>query len=414
MKFQCPKCDVAYQVADERLSAGMRLRCKRCETVFALEDAKPMDRERPALLAPAALASGALASRRPVSISVKDEPAPFSSGGSRSGRPHLFAVPSASERPRAGTDAVEPEAPPSMNWRNPEPPPSLSPGRLSAPRVPSFGSSAPDAVGGLPDSLAPGASVWPDKSAPGSARQVPLVLAIVASAVSLLVGVLGGFLGSDLMASEPLAVARASLPASFTGVKSTPPSEPKPVSGTSANGAASTAPSASPPVEVQEAAKPASPSPAGKPAGNAAANGNAAAGARLGKVEPKAAPAEAFPMPALTPVEREAEPAAAAPLGERLTGAEIQRTVYRYQPSVRHSCWQRQLANRDPSAPSTAKVTVTMTIAPNGKVTKASTSGEAAGYPGLSGCIADKVKGWAFPQALGNTTAQVPFTFAAQ
>jgi hypothetical protein len=133
-------------------------------------------------------------------------------------------------------------------------------------------------------------------------------------------------------------------------------------------------------------------------------------------LQSKAAPlAEPFPVPQMgAPSTNEEEPSNETAMGERLTGAEIQRTVYRYQPSVRHSCWQRQLANRDPSAPSTAKVTVTMTIAPTGKVIKASTSGEAQGYPGLSGCIADKVKGWTFPKALSSTTAQVPFTFAAQ
>jgi hypothetical protein len=123
-------------------------------------------------------------------------------------------------------------------------------------------------------------------------------------------------------------------------------------------------------------------------------------------VLPNARPEKAKPAPA--PESNETA------LGDRLSGAEIQRTVYRYQPSVRHSCWQRQLSNRDPSAPSTARVAVTLTIASNGQVSQVSTSGDAQGYPGLASCIATKVKTWSFPKAASSTTAKIPFTFAVQ
>jgi hypothetical protein len=228
------------------------------------------------------------------------------------------------------------------------------------------------------------------------------LVAIGASATALVVGLLGGFLGSDLFASEPLSVARASLPVSFVGVKGmeTPEALVKP--GPSDSG--SVVPPSAPPSAAPDAVR------------SESSKSSHSKGPSGGAATPKAKAAEAFPLPDMGDGKSsEAEaPASELALGDRLTGAEIQRTVYRYQPSVRHSCWQRQLANRDPSAPSTAKVTVTMTIAPTGKVTKASTSGEAIGYPGLSACISDKVKSWTFPQALGSTTAQVPFTFAAQ
>lgn len=100
--------------------------------------------------------------------------------------------------------------------------------------------------------------------------------------------------------------------------------------------------------------------------------------------------------------------------GEGLDGAAIQRTVQRYQPSVRRSCWQRALSSRSALAPSSARVTVTIRIAPSGKVTGVSHSGEPAGYPGLANCITSKVRGWTFPAAAGPTTANVPFVFAAQ
>jgi hypothetical protein len=230
---------------------------------------------------------------------------------------------------------------------------------------------------------------------------VPFLVAVGASATALVVGLLGGFVASDLLASEPLSVARASLPVSFVGVKAMETPEP----------AVKPGPSASGPV-VPPSAPPSAAPDAVRSEGSKSSHSKGAAAA----APPKAKAAEAFPLPDMGDGKSsEAEPPASElAMGDRLTGAEIQRTVYRYQPSVRHSCWQRQLANRDPSAPSTAKVTVTMTIAPTGKVTKASTSGEAVGYPGLSACISDKVKSWTFPQALGSTTAQVPFTFAAQ
>ncbi len=95
-----------------------------------------------------------------------------------------------------------------------------------------------------------------------------------------------------------------------------------------------------------------------------------------------------------------------------LEAAAIQKTVQRYQSSVRRSCWQRAL--RASGASTTARVSVTINIAPSGNVTSASTSGDPTGYPGLASCIQSKVKNWRFPRAAGPTTTRVPFVFAAQ
>src|SRR5690606_36987123 len=97
-----------------------------------------------------------------------------------------------------------------------------------------------------------------------------------------------------------------------------------------------------------------------------------------------------------------------------LEGSAIQRTVQKYQNGVKRSCWQPALNNRSLGASSSARVTATLRIAPNGSVSSVTHSGDPSGYPGLASCIAARVKGWSFPRAAGPTTANIPFVFAAQ
>jgi hypothetical protein len=97
-----------------------------------------------------------------------------------------------------------------------------------------------------------------------------------------------------------------------------------------------------------------------------------------------------------------------------LDSGQIQSTVQRYTPSVRRSCWQPALDARDPNAPTSARVTMSITVGPDGKVRSASAGAEPKGYPGLAGCIAQRVRMWNFPPSNGTTTVQVPFVFAAQ
>ncbi len=100
--------------------------------------------------------------------------------------------------------------------------------------------------------------------------------------------------------------------------------------------------------------------------------------------------------------------------GQPLDSAQVQRTVSRYTASVKRSCWQPALDTRDKNAPSSARVSVTIKVAPSGSVQGVSTSGDPAGYQGLSRCIAARVRGWQFPASSGTTTVNVPFVFAAQ
>jgi predicted Zn finger-like uncharacterized protein len=100
--------------------------------------------------------------------------------------------------------------------------------------------------------------------------------------------------------------------------------------------------------------------------------------------------------------------------GGQLDSGQIQSTVSRYTGSVKRSCWQPALDSRDPSAPTSARVSVTITVGPSGNVQNVTTSGEPRGYPGLASCIAGRVRSWQFPATGGTTTANVPFVFAAQ
>jgi len=100
--------------------------------------------------------------------------------------------------------------------------------------------------------------------------------------------------------------------------------------------------------------------------------------------------------------------------GGQLDAAQTQSTVARYTGSVKRSCWQPALDARDPSAPTSARVMVSITVGPSGSVQNVSTNGDPRGYPGLAPCIAGRVRAWQFPATGGTTTVNVPFVFAAQ
>jgi predicted Zn finger-like uncharacterized protein len=98
----------------------------------------------------------------------------------------------------------------------------------------------------------------------------------------------------------------------------------------------------------------------------------------------------------------------------QLDSDQVQRVVSRYTASVRRSCWQPALDTRAPDAPSSARVSVAITVSPSGSVSGATTSGDPKGYRGLASCIAGRVRGWQFPASSDTTTVNVPFYFAAQ
>ncbi len=107
-------------------------------------------------------------------------------------------------------------------------------------------------------------------------------------------------------------------------------------------------------------------------------------------------------------------PSSSSAGGEPLSTSQIQSTVAKYQTSVKRGCWERALMSRDKDAPSSARVTVAISVASSGNVTGASSSGDPRGYTGLASCITQRVRGWQFPRSSGSTTVNVPFVFAAQ
>jgi hypothetical protein len=290
-----------------------------------------------------------------------------------------LARPAAND-PHGMPSPVKDAEPTRPSWSVPSPP--LSPrAPLAPPKLPQFEVSLRP-VRSLPlqSSLAPGASIWPKKMA-GPGRSVPFTLAVFASAASLMVGVVLGVLLSDSIVPAPSAV--LAQPSSAAGNQF-------PVPAGKLGEAALEATSA--PVALPLETAPPGPSQAAQPLGPRA---------RV----PKAIVAETESV--------EAESAEAL-MPERLNAAQIQRTVQRYQPLVRHGCWSRQLEGRDPNMASSAKVAITVLIAPSGKVESAAAGADPSGFPGLGACIAGKVQGWTFPKAGLATRAQLPFTFTVQ
>jgi len=96
-----------------------------------------------------------------------------------------------------------------------------------------------------------------------------------------------------------------------------------------------------------------------------------------------------------------------------LEQSDIQRVVSQNVGFVRRQCWEPALASRSPNAPSSAKVTVAISIGADGSVQSASASG-GGGYPDLASCVGSRVRGWKFPPSSGTSNASVPFVFAAQ
>ena len=94
-----------------------------------------------------------------------------------------------------------------------------------------------------------------------------------------------------------------------------------------------------------------------------------------------------------------------------LSSIELRNVVSQYAPSIKQTCWQPALDSRTPDAPTTARVSVTIQIRPNGDVASVTSSGEAVGYSGLATCIKNRVRTWKFPRASGSSVVNVPFIF---
>ena len=101
-------------------------------------------------------------------------------------------------------------------------------------------------------------------------------------------------------------------------------------------------------------------------------------------------------------------------MGSGLDATAIQRTVRRYSPAVRQNCWLRALDARPAGVPASAKLTATITVEAGGRVQGVSVSGAPRGYPSLSRCVENAVKGWQFPRSGTQTVTNVPFMFVGQ
>lgn len=103
-----------------------------------------------------------------------------------------------------------------------------------------------------------------------------------------------------------------------------------------------------------------------------------------------------------------------ATLNERLSDQQLQETVARYREQVQRSCWLPALDAREPTAPTSARVSTSITISASGSVLDVKTGGDPLGYLRLSDCIAGQVRGWRFPAAQNPTTTSIPFVFAGE
>jgi len=98
----------------------------------------------------------------------------------------------------------------------------------------------------------------------------------------------------------------------------------------------------------------------------------------------------------------------------QLSQGEIQGVVAQNQSIVKRKCWQPALESRATNAPTTARVNGAITIGASGNVESASASGGERDFPGLSSCIASRMKSWKFPPSGSSTPVNVPFVFAGQ
>lgn len=280
-------------------------------------------------------------------------------------------------------------APTSPSLAVPTPPPALQ-NELQPARGPEQASAGTETGRpGARDSLGPGASVWPTRM--GSDRQVSASLVWIVGVVCLGVGYLLGFLvfGAGEPTSSASRAGEAAVPLAVRAKSATVVAEPTRVDAGAGEAHAPEPSVSSPPPSRVQGRRPAPKAERSRPA--------------VASREEATSASRSFG----------ADDEAQETLREQLSPGQIQRTVRRYQPSLRHACWQRQLSLHAGQA-ARARISVKLTIAPTGKVTGVTSGHDPAGFPGLASCIKGKVTGWTFPRAQRATTAELPFAFASQ
>lgn len=102
-----------------------------------------------------------------------------------------------------------------------------------------------------------------------------------------------------------------------------------------------------------------------------------------------------------------------ANLPERLEAPQVQATLARYRETMKRQCWQPAFEARPENASTSARVSLSVTIAPSGGVDKVTTLGEPPGYPRLAECVAAQLSQWHFPASRSTSTLSIPFVFTS-
>jgi predicted Zn finger-like uncharacterized protein len=363
MKFVCPSCGAGYRIADETIAdrSHPRMKCRKCDHVISVREAALPDSGE--ATTEASTAASLLPSQAPPPASL---PAP-----SPASVPPPPRLPAELE---TGTPAAWFEGAPSS--RVPE-----SAGAIGV------GPHASMPPSGRPSEFERRAGLRPRALSPRA-----WLLAVAAYGLGVLTGALW-FGASE--SPESVAVATG-VDAGLARAARTPESAVDPRVADAAP-AREADPALDSPAVPRRAPRPGvgpRPGPAPAPSGRGLLAGLPATGVRGPQVTGDDAPA--------------------APKGRELSSAEIQRTIAANQGSVRNGCWQPALNARESSAPSSARVNVTLTVGPSGSVERVSSGGDPPGYPGLAACIERRVRGFTFPRSEAPTTVNVPFVFASQ
>jgi predicted Zn finger-like uncharacterized protein len=398
MKFNCPGCQAKYQVPDEKLAGrSVRMKCRKCDFLIALSEVPAA----PATIAPT---DGELIPSlpRPPAAPSFSSPPPRAVAARAPATPSRWpATPRGATQGALATALVEPETSSLPPWA--EPALEKQPERLAEPKLalaqPS--SLAPEPQSQSMPVIAPRAalevssppSMTADLVAAGLKPSRTPIAAWIAVGTAMALGLTLGFVLFGKQKTERV-VEYVTVAAAPTDSVLIPP------------------PAAAADDQAAEAGV--EPTALNKKGG---APARSASGALAKEPEPAAA-AKLDGLSALSAGNAAARPdgaAASAPSGGgQLSSEQLSATISRYRPTVKRSCWEPALAGRDPSAPATARVSLSVTVGASGSVQNASTGADPKGYPGLAGCIAGRARGWQFPPSSGSTVVQVPFVFAAQ
>jgi predicted Zn finger-like uncharacterized protein len=407
MKFHCPNCEARYRIADEKLASRptARMKCRACGFLIDIRqcasDGDDANAVTVATLAPPA-------PPRPDAAPIPALPVPPAvPGGGLLGQDVDTVKLAGAVAVSPGTFGALPSVPSGAGpvaYSVGVPPAAAEP-QVSEPEGDTAGSASPPVVlASLPEEKAPdsmpmsrgfmelqeAAGIKPSRAL----SPLAWVLVILAYGFGLGTGVL--LFGTE-RDGEPIAVAPApEAPAPEPAPAAEPPApepEPEEESGLAA-------------LSGHAASKTGG---TGRPRGTSPASG-----------EPAPAPTGRGLLTGLQPGQQNG-PSAGPGAGESATGgggqlssADIQKTVSAQQPGVRRACWERALNSRDLGAPSSARVSLSITVAPSGQVTRVSSTGDPAGYPNLATCIENRVRSWTFPRSGEQTTVNVPFVFTAQ